>query len=151
MTPAERATTRARAHNVRACTLEIRIESALRRNLIERATILADVLAERRARAAYRRRSPRVVRDRPVRMVAAWRPIIDNICARHGLKLREVISDYQATPLVAARHELWWTIRQRGVSFPEISRRLGGFDHSTVMYGVRQWAKKMEQQDGMAA
>jgi len=147
MTPSERATTRERAGRVCYETLEVRIETALRRDQLERACILADVLATRKARQQFRRVRPRVYHDRPIRMVLTWRPIIDEICARHGLPVSKVISDYRDERPVAARQELWWTLNQRGASLQEIGRRVGGFHHTTVMYGVRQWEKKMANEN----
>lgn len=69
-----------------------------------------------------------------------WRPIIREICARHGVAWREVIGNFRDPRIVACRHEIWWTIHERfGTAFQQIGARTGGFDRSTVSVAVRGW------------
>ncbi len=147
MTPADRIRVRRWADKTCASTLEFHIEGALRADNLPRATILADVLADRLARRASMTQS-RKRKQRPVRMVTNWRPVVDAICASHGLHARDLATDTRARKVVEARQELWFRLSQRGVAFSEIGRRLGGFHHTTVMHGVRQWAARLEATNG---
>lgn len=44
------------------------------------------------------------------------------------------------------RHYAMWLLRELGYSFPEIGRNLG-VDHSTVIFGVRGHARRLEEAD----
>ena len=46
-------------------------------------------------------------------------------------------------PLVKARQEAWARIIiETGYSSPRVARITGGFDHTSVLYGVRQYAAR---------
>lgn len=77
---------------------------------------------------------------RVVQPCAAWKPMIAEIAAAHRIHPRDMMCGLKSNKAVAARHELWWRLYQRGFSLAEIGRRLGGFHHTTVMHGVAQWA-----------
>lgn len=48
----------------------------------------------------------------------------------------------ERTPYVArARWVAWFILRQRRMTYPEIGRMTGGFDHSTVIHGIKQAQK----------
>lgn len=81
--------------------------------------------------------------QRAVRPCATWRPIIAEVATRHRIHPRDMLCGWKGTKAVAARHELWWRLNQRGVSLGEIGRRMGGFHHTTVMHGVGKWAERV--------
>lgn len=71
------------------------------------------------------------------RPCAVWRPVIDEICQRHNVSLKDVASGFRAPHIVACRHEIWRTLyRQFRSSYETIGQRLGGFDHTTVRHAV---------------
>lgn len=71
--------------------------------------------------------------------------IIRNVCQKHGFTLGELYSARRAWPLVAARHEAMYRLsKETSMSIPAIGRRLGGRDHSTVLYGVKKHAAKLQ-------
>lgn len=82
--------------------------------------------------------------QRTVHPCHSWRPLIADVATTHRLHPRDMLGGWKCPKAVAARQELWWRLNQRGVALSEIGRRLGGFHHTTVMHGVRQWAAKME-------
>jgi hypothetical protein len=99
----------------------------------EVAALAETILAER---AAPRRKVERPKRD--VRICTAWRPIIDDVCSRHRLSYDELITATKADRIVKCRHEIWHSLNKvRGVALAEIGRRFGGYDHSSVLHGVR--------------
>jgi hypothetical protein len=60
------------------------------------------------------------------------------IVSRHfGLTFAELRSHRRLKRIVHARWVLWWLSHKLGISFMEIGRRTGGFDHATVMLGLR--------------
>lgn len=108
----------------------------------ERAALIASVLA---ARALSRRNPPREpLPVREVRLRASWRELVAQIAGKHGVSVRDLLAGRRVPSLVDARHELWWHLNRRGVSLAEIGRRTGGYDHTSVMYGVRRWARLQE-------
>lgn len=77
------------------------------------------------------------------------RAILDEVCAKHRLPVREVTGERRHIPLVRARQEFMWRCRQvksldGGYRFtlPQIGRFLA-VDHTTVLHGVRAHAKRM--------
>lgn len=83
----------------------------------------------------------------PPRPFLRWQSIIDDVCRRHRVTRQYLFSGYKDEIVVAARHELWWTIRTRfSVSYPQIGARLGGYDHSSIYYGVRAWQRRLDAQ-----
>lgn len=64
--------------------------------------------------------------------------LVDDVSARRGVTRAELCGRRRSRAVAAARHELWWLIRQhpeRCYSFPEIAR-LFGKDHTTVLHGI---------------
>lgn len=54
-----------------------------------------------------------------------------------GVSLEELHSARRTTRIAHARHAAWWLIRQRtALCLSDIGRTLGGFNHSTVLYGI---------------
>jgi hypothetical protein len=127
--------------------LEAQLDSAIRAGSTERAALLQETLARRRQRQEMQKlaRMPRHLRPRPTpRLCGPWRPIVDEVCLRHRVSLGELTGGRRVLQVRRARHELWFLLHsQRGVSFAEIGRRLGGFDHTSVSYGVRKWAEEV--------
>lgn len=68
-----------------------------------------------------------------------WRSIIEEVAQKHGVLMSDMRSVRRGRPLVAARHEAMWRMRnETSMSLPEIGRRLGGRDHTTVLHGIRK-------------
>lgn len=60
---------------------------------------------------------------------------------RFGVSLQQIRSTSRKHPLPLARHVALWLGRAlTGASYPELGRRTGGLDHSTVMYACRRVA-----------
>lgn len=76
-------------------------------------------------------------------MRAAMRDVYQRVSWKHGLEEAEIYIRDQSKFAVAARHEAWADLRQMGFSFPEIAA-LGGWDHTTVMSGVRRHIATIE-------
>ena len=65
-------------------------------------------------------------------------PLADSICARRGVTRDELCGYNRTAAVAAARHELWWMIRnhpERRYSFSEIGRIVHR-DHASVRHGV---------------
>jgi len=64
--------------------------------------------------------------------------LVDTVCARRGVTRDELCGRGRTQAVAAARHELWWLIRNhpdRRYSYCEIAR-LVCRDHATVLQGV---------------
>lgn len=65
--------------------------------------------------------------------------IIRIICHRHGITKTALLGPGRQRHLVEARHEAFYLIRSLlGRSYPEIGRRMGRKDHTTVLHGVQR-------------
>lgn len=74
-----------------------------------------------------------------------WRHIIHEVCTKHGLTFSEITGERREHRLVVARHEAFYRLsRETAMSLPMIGRRFSGRDHTTVLYGLRKHAERME-------
>ncbi len=74
----------------------------------------------------------------PVVPVSPWKVILREVAAAHGVDLLDLMSKRRGRALVAARHEAMYRMRyETTMSLPQIGRRMGGRDHSTVLHGIR--------------
>lgn len=70
--------------------------------------------------------------------------IVDEVCAKHGLTYLEIIGDQRGKKIVAARHEAMYRLsKETTLSLLAIGRVMGGKDHTTVIHGISQYAKKL--------
>lgn len=62
------------------------------------------------------------------------------VVANHfGISEIEILSERRTNHVVMARHVLYWICKElTPYSYPEIGRRLGGRDHTTILHGVRK-------------
>lgn len=68
-----------------------------------------------------------------------WKDIVDEVCAKHGVTRAEIMGIRRALKLVAARQEAMYRMsRETSFSLPQIGKRLGGRDHTTVLHGIRR-------------
>lgn len=71
-----------------------------------------------------------------------WIPIITEIAKTHRLHPKDMMSGWKSDECVAARQELWFVLKNRGISLTEIGRRTGGYHHTTVAHGVGKWEER---------
>ena len=65
--------------------------------------------------------------------------VIETVAAEHSLSPVFVLSSVRTREAVAARQKgLYLAYRLSGKSLPEIGRRFGGRDHTTVLHAVRK-------------
>jgi len=65
--------------------------------------------------------------------------VIETVAAEHSLSPVVVLSPERSREAVAARQKgLYLAYRLSGKSLPEIGRRFGGRDHTTVLHAVRK-------------
>lgn len=65
------------------------------------------------------------------------RVIFQDVADKHGLEEADLYVRDRCTAVSLARFEAWAECRARGFSFPVIAA-LGGWDHTSVMHGVRK-------------
>jgi hypothetical protein len=87
-------------------------------------------------------RLPAVILSAP-----AWKLIVQEVCAKHGLTLPVILGARRSKQIVLARHEAFYRLStETTMSLPQIGYRMGGKDHSTVIHGIRQHEARMEVQ-----
>ena len=68
-----------------------------------------------------------------------WKLIIREVCLKHSVKLNEIMSTRRRRNIVDARHEAFYRLKnETSLSLPQIGRMMGGFDHTTVLHGVKR-------------
>ena len=68
---------------------------------------------------------------------------VSRICRATGVTRGELLSDRRNKEVVFARQAVfYWSQRLTKMSLPEIGRRMGGRDHTTVLHGSRVYPEK---------
>lgn len=82
--------------------------------------------------------------ESPAALRKKWRSIVNEVCSARRVSVAEVMGPGRSRYLVDARHEIYYRLRKETVlSLPEIGRRLGGKDHTTVIHGIRRHEAKL--------
>lgn len=73
--------------------------------------------------------------------------IIKEVCAKHQVSRAEIIGKQKSARVSAARQELFYRLKtETTLSLPLIGRKVGGRDHTTVLYGIRCHEARMAGQ-----
>jgi hypothetical protein len=74
----------------------------------------------------------------------AYEAALAEVSAHWRLSPWEMTGPSRVRRLARARQHLMWLLRSRGYSYPQIGKAMC-LDHSTVIYGVRQHAKRSHE------
>jgi chromosomal replication initiation ATPase DnaA len=100
-------------------------------------------LAEMMRRANAAAKQARSIPDRKPMSPVGFEQIVRRICKATGFTREQIASNDRHRPLAEARQAIfYWTRRLTDYSYPEIGRRLGGFDHTTALHAVRVYPQK---------
>jgi chromosomal replication initiation ATPase DnaA len=78
--------------------------------------------------------------------------VLQRAAVRHHVSKQAMRSAVRFKDIVHARQEVYWLARVLCcMSYPQIGKLLGGRDHTTVMHGQAQFAKRMGLPDAMQA
>ena len=112
-------------------------------NFIAEQIALADELARKKkiieAKAELEREVIRLeTEERGFSGHITMKVIRSAVCEHFNIGMNELISDRRARKLTTARQICYLLARRiTALSYPQISRMVGGRDHSTVIYGIR--------------
>lgn len=74
-----------------------------------------------------------------------WKTIVREVCEKHGVTLMEIRSHRRARKITTARQEAYYLINQSTLlSLPKIGRLMGGFDHTSVLHGIRKHQERID-------
>jgi len=74
-----------------------------------------------------------------------WRRILTEVAVKHRIAVVDLTSPRRDRPSVRARHEAMWRMRtETPMSLPDIGRRLGGRDHTTIMHGIAKYQAQID-------
>lgn len=77
--------------------------------------------------------------------IPAWKRIIGEVAAKHRISPIELCSNRRLKALAFARYEAMYRMRtETRMTTPEIGRRLGGRDHTTVLHGLSRYEAAMK-------
>jgi len=86
--------------------------------------------------------------DAPLVPIAHWRTIAREVAEKHHVLLSDMVSPRRARHIVDARYEAFWRCRnETAMSLPQIGKRFGGRDHTTVLHGVREYERRIAEQE----
>lgn len=82
----------------------------------------------------------------PQRVLAE--PIIREMCKFYGVSGTDIKSDRRTNAITFPRQKMMWVIKNRTkFSYPEIGRKFGDRDHTTIMHAVRKINKLIAAND----
>lgn len=68
-----------------------------------------------------------------------WRDIVKQVCDKHRITPMDIRSRHRARDIVAARYEAFYRLREEtALSFPNIAKKMGNFDHTTAIHGYQR-------------
>ena len=74
-----------------------------------------------------------------------WKKIAREVEVKHNVTFAVLAGSGRIARFVTARHELWYRMsNETGLSAAHIGRLTGGFDHTTVLSGMRRHQSRME-------
>lgn len=87
---------------------------------------------------------PVPARERPY-FSPGMEAIARRVSLRHGLKMADLMGQSRKHAIAHVRQEAMSECREAGNwSYPQIGAFFGGRDHTTIIHGVRQHAKRLE-------
>jgi hypothetical protein len=76
-------------------------------------------------------------------LIPQWKRIVHETAKKHSVTFNEIVSPQRSHLIVLARHECCYRMAmETTMSLPQIGRRLGGRDHTTVLHGIRRHAAR---------
>lgn len=80
----------------------------------------------------------------PIPAALMWRQIIREVCEKHKVSYIDLCSHRRNRPVVIARHEASWRLKnETTMSYPQIGKKLGGRDHTTIINGVLRYERML--------
>lgn len=77
-----------------------------------------------------------------------WQVIVREVCEKYGISKLDLISARRAVPYTHARHEAMYRMRhETPLSLPQIGKKLGGRDHTTVWSGINSHIRRLGAND----
>lgn len=68
--------------------------------------------------------------------------VLKEVCTRYGIERDALVAKCRTQRLAYARQEAMYFLRTMGYSYPAIAKFLGGFNHTTIMHGVKAYAER---------
>lgn len=68
--------------------------------------------------------------------------ILIEVAERHGMTVTQMKSKSRKKPIVLARQEAMYLLREHGLSYPLIAKLTGVTDHTTALHGANAHAKR---------
>lgn len=79
--------------------------------------------------------------------VTSMDKIMRRFCLAMGVSKRELLSERRTNRLAVCRQAIYyWAYRRTALSMPQIGRKIGDRDHTTILYGIDAYIKKRAAQ-----
>ena len=78
--------------------------------------------------------------------------VIDEILAQKNLEWDEVFNDHRYRLPSLVRNEIWWTLKQCGLTYNQIGRICRPHDpynHTSILHGVRRHQRVLDEQNAV--
>lgn len=88
---------------------------------------------------------------REIVVTSQIKEIVKEVSELTGVSVDEIKSNRRSKHIVRARFLIWWRARHETFySLPEIGRRTGGKDHTTVLSGIRKFESALRSREKWA-
>jgi len=75
--------------------------------------------------------------------------IVDQVCKKHKVTKRDIESGCREIRCVNPRREIAYRAKyELSMSLPDIGRRMGGRDHTTILNNIRNWERLVKIKNG---
>lgn len=76
----------------------------------------------------------------------SWKQIVHECAEEAGLTSMDLFGPWRNPLIVRARHKAFWRLRnEKTMSYPDIGRRMGDRDHTTIMSGVKKHQSRIDR------
>jgi hypothetical protein len=84
-----------------------------------------------------------------ISIVPRWKRILQEVSSKHRVTIEEIISHRRNVPAMTARREAIWRIKnETTLSYPQIGKKFGGRDHSTIIHALKKYEEAMAKEAG---
>lgn len=123
------------------------------RSVTARRAVRAMEMAEAKTRREERRgeikREAQLRAERAARQALALKvaqaTVVATVAKQHGVPMADLLGKSRFVEHIRARHDAMWRLHHEAkMSCAEISRRLGGLHHTTVLHGIRRHQERLD-------
>lgn len=116
--------------------------------LKEQERIADEIARKKRFRASWECMIRKIMAEAEGRVTVTH--IINETSFKYGISVDEIKGHSRVVSVIQAKHEVCWrSVKQNGHSLPHTGRVMNGKDHTTILSGVRKYARLQRIKAGL--